>query len=242
MRKKKYDKERRSFLMKIVQLVMTGSAGILVSLRSAGAMGEQPIVEGMHRIEGEVRINNVLVKRGAPVKPDDTISTGARSHAVFVVGEDAFLLRENSRVELSGKSDSTAGPEGKDGIKTLRMAAGKLLSVFGHGAKTFITTTAICGARGTGMYVEAETDRTYVCTCYGEVDLEARASSAARETVKTNHHESPRYIYGRGAERLIEKAPMQNHTDKELIMLESLVKRRPPFMQTPYGKYHDPYQ
>ena len=242
MRKKKYDEERRSFLVKIVRLGMAGGAGILVSLRSAVAVAEQPIVEGMHRIEGEVRINNVLVKRGARVRPDDTVSTGPGSHAVFVVGEDAFLLRENSSVELSGKTDRTAGPEGKAGIKTLRMATGKLLSVFGRGAKTFITTTAICGARGTGMYVEAGPDRTYVCTCYGEVDLEARASSAARETVKTNHHDSPRYIYGRGAERLIEKAPMQNHTDKELIMLESLVNRRPPFVQTPYREYHDPYQ
>lgn len=237
-----FDKDRRSFLGKMILLVMASGAGLFVSPRKSAAMAAQPVVQGMHRVEGEVRINNATVKNGALVGPDDVITTGAKSHAVFVVGNNAFLLRDNSRLELSSKSDKSAGPKGTAEIRTLRMAAGKLLSVFGLGAKTFITSTAVCGVRGTGMYVEAEADRTYVCTCYGEVELGASASLDARETVKATHHNA-RYINGRGAKQLIEKAGMLNHTDEELIMLESLVNRRPPFVQTlPGGGYRDPYQ
>lgn len=242
MQKNGFDRHRRAFLVKMISLGAAGSAGVFSALESAAAMGTQPIIEGMHRVEGEVRVNGALVRPGAAVTPDDVVSTGAKSHAVFVVGTDAFLIRDNSRVALSSASSKSEGAAGGGRIKTLRMNIGKLLSVFGHGSKTFVTTTAVCGLRGTGMYVEAEADRTYVCTCYGEVELEAAASPDVRETVKTTHHEAPRYIYARGAEKLIVKAGMVNHTDEELIMLESLVKRRPPFVKTPFGGYHDPYQ
>ena len=52
------------------------------------------------------------------------------------------------------------------------------------------------------------------------------------EDVKTRHHESPRYIYKsvQGDGRLIAGAPVINHTDEELILLESLVHRKPPFV------------
>ena len=42
-------------------------------------------------------------------------------------------------------------------------------------------------------------------------------------------HESPRYIYPSGAPTLIEKAPVIDHSDAELRLLESLVHRKPPF-------------
>ena len=45
-------------------------------------------------------------------------------------------------------------------------------------------------------------------------------------------HEAPRYITGGRVPR-IEKAPVLNHTDAELDMLEALVGRETPF--EPYG-------
>jgi hypothetical protein len=242
MRNQEYNHERRSFLRIIVTLVLAGGAGLFGRLKEAAAMGDQSAVQGLHRVSGEVRVNDVIVKQGATVGPDDVISTGAGSEAVFVVGKDAFLIREKSRVELGSGTEKGAGSKGTPVILTLRMKAGKLLSVFGRGKKTFVTATAVCGVRGTGIYVEAEADRTYVCTCYGEVDLEAADAPDQREIVKTTHHEAPRYIYAKGTGRMIATAPMKNHTDQELIMLESLVKRRPPFVQSPFGEYHDPYQ
>ena len=50
-------------------------------------------------------------------------------------------------------------------------------------------------------------------------------------TVKTFHHESPKFVYASGQDQLIVKAPVRNHTDAELIMLENLVWRTPPFVK-----------
>ena len=49
------------------------------------------------------------------------------------------------------------------------------------------------------------------------------------ETVRTQHHDEPRFIYSKGTPRMMEKAPVFNHSDAELIMLESLVGRSTPF-------------
>ncbi len=50
-----------------------------------------------------------------------------------------------------------------------------------------------------------------------------------RESIKTFYHEKPRFLYGKGAKEIMAEAPVFNHTDEELIMLESLVGRVPPF-------------
>jgi len=51
----------------------------------------------------------------------------------------------------------------------------------------------------------------------------------------TERHDAPRYIYASG-EQLIVKAPMINHTDDELFMLEALVGRMPGFFSPTYDK------
>ena len=82
--------------------------------------------------------------------------------------------------------------------------------------------------------MEAETARTYFCLCYGTAEV-AATMGGARESYSTRHHESPRYIYGDGRKRAIVPAGVANHTDSELILLESLVGRSPPqsFMDSP---------
>jgi len=85
--------------------------------------------------------------------------------------------------------------------------------------------------------VEAETQRTYVCTCYGVVDITAKAAPEIKETIKTTHHDSPKFVYASGTNQLITKAPVINHTDAELIMLEKLVWRKPPFVEEKGGGY-----
>jgi hypothetical protein len=87
------------------------------------------------------------------------------------------------------------------------------------------------------LLVEAAADRAYICTCYGNTEVSARADSSVRETIRSLHHEAPRYVIGGPAPR-IEKAPARNHTDAELILLEELVGREPPFVgQFPESSY-----
>lgn len=185
-------------------LLLCISAVLLV--RDALAQGR--VEKGVRRRSGDVRISG------------ETISTGADGQVVFVVGRDAMMVRPNSSLTLV-----TNG---------FRLVTGAVLSVFAPGeAKQLRTPTATIGIRGTAAYLEAEPNRTYVCTCYGEAVLEPLADPAARETVRTRHHEQPRYIVPKGAPQMIMRAPVINHSDAELEMLEALVGRKPPFSGGP---------
>lgn len=199
-----------------------------------GALAAGSVQKGVHRLRGDVRINGEPAKEGMDVKAGDVVTTGAASEAVFVTGKDAFLIRPNSRVEAQGTAGALA-------LAGLRIVTGAVLSVFSPGEpKTLRTATATIGIRGTAVYLEAEEARTYVCTCYGEAEIVSAMDPSARETVRTKHHEQPRYVMGTGAPQMLMSAPVVNHTDAELMMLESLVGRRPPFLDTPSyqpGKY-----
>ena len=197
-------------------------AGVAIPILIRDAVAAGPRASGMVEIKGEVLISGKPATAGATVKPGDSIATARGGAAVFVIGRDAFLMRENSELRTAGSGIL---------VDSLRLATGKLLSVFGSGRRSIETPTATMGIRGTGIYVEAEAERTYVCTCYGVVELQAKNMKEARETVNTTHHDAPRYIHAHGEMpiKMIAQAPMINHTDAELVMLEALVGRKPPF-------------
>lgn len=198
---------------------LAGAAALLVvrDLLAAGALEK-----GVYRVSGEARINGAPARRGMEVRPGDAVTTGAGSEIIFVVNRDAFLLRADSRLEV-----------GSAAADIFRLVTGALLSVYPPGVRrTLHAQNATIGIRGTGIYVESAPDKTYVCTCYGEAELVPLADPAAAETVRTRHHEQPRYILPKGAARMMMKAPVINHTDAELSLLESLVGRGVPFAPT----------
>jgi len=198
----------------------------MARLRQALAQGS--VAPGVARVQGDVRVSGKPAQRGMEVKPGDVITTGRDAELVVVVGRDAFMVRAQSRIELGGDSARLL-------VSSLRVVTGALLSVFEPGKdKKIRTATAAIGIRGTGIYVELDGARTYVCTCYGEAELTPLDDPAAAETVRTRHHDEPRYIYPRGMPRMIEKAPVINHTDAELVLLESLVGRKVPFDPSRY--------
>ena len=100
--------------------------------------------------------------------------------------------------------------------------------VFDQGENNIILPTATLGIRGTAIYAEADPVRSYLCTCYGTVEIQSSNNPLVKETVVTKKHDAPRYIYAAG-EQLIVKAPVINHTDDELFKLEALVVRMPGF-------------
>ncbi len=212
---------RRRWLGMSAALVATQMTG----LRSALAAGS--VKKGVYRIEGKVLVNDSPARVGMDIKAGDSIATGAASSVVFVAHKDAFILRANTRIE-------TQGTLGELIISGMRIVTGAVLSVYAPGKrKTLYTTTAIIGIRGTAIYIEVEAARAYVCLCYGEADITSTADPAIRETLRTTHHEQPRYVLGPGAAEILQRAPMINHTDAELIMLESLVGRSVPFLNSP---------
>lgn len=197
-------------------------------IRNALAMGDRYHTQGFRKLQGTVLLNNKPAKQGDLIRPGDKVATGANSLAVFVVERDAYMLRSDSQLEISGMDVP---------VKTLKLLAGKMLSVFGKGEKKIIMPTATLGVRGTAIYAEADPVKSYVCTCYGTVLIQANNNPAIKETVVTKKHDAPRYIYASG-EQLIVKAPVINHTDDELFMLEAMVGRMPEFFSPTYdGSY-----
>jgi hypothetical protein len=214
---------RRQWLKSLAAAGLLGSAGLVGLIREALASGSRPILPGLYKITGNVTVNGKPAQPGMAVGSGDTIVTGSASQAIYVIGQDAFLQRENSAVSFSGVA-----------VDVLRILSGKLLSVFGKGSKKIETVTATIGIRGTGCYIEAEDKRVYFCLCYGAADLIPAADPSHVEHIETRHHDHPVYINRDSSLPMMVDASVINHSDAELEMLESLVGRWPPFSQGGY--------
>jgi hypothetical protein len=206
---------------RLLLAMMGAGLGASTLLHRAAAQNLLPQTQGVHRLEGDVRINGAGATLGALVRPGDVITTGLNAYVMFVVGSDAYLMRESSRLELEGRSLF---------VSSLRLITGKLLGVYGRSAvrRQLNTRTATIGIRGTGGYLEADPGRTYFCLCYGVADLEPLNRPDLRQVYSTTHHDAPRFVYGDGRVEMMENAPMVNHADSELLLLESFAGRRPP--------------
>jgi hypothetical protein len=217
----KTEDPRRGFLLKAL------AAGLLAAgVPGAGAqiLGRRPqrlpAGQSIYETSGAVTVNGRAVTAATRIAAGDRIETARGAQLIFVVGSDAFIVRENSRLELAGKGSA---------LGVLRLTTGALLSVFGGGAKRLITPTATIGIRGTGLYVESEPDRSYVCNCYGTIDVAAVDDPSINERIVSRHHDAPRYVLRAGAARRIQPASFINHSDLEIALVESLVGRTPPF-------------
>ena len=182
---------------------------------------ELPPGKSIYEVIGRVLVDGVPATINTVIGANSIIETGSDGRLIFAVGKDAFVLRSDSQLILNGKNFL---------IDTLNLVSGKLLSVFGKTTHTATTTIATIGIRGTGVYLETDEEKTYVCTCYGTVDLRANDDVESRESVTTLYHDAPRYIYASGeAGQRIVPAPVINHSDLELVLIEELVGRAPPF-------------
>ena len=188
------------------------------------AAGTRPLPAGLRRVRGDVRVNGEPAQEGRLIQPGDVVTTGADSEAVYVLGADAYLLRAHTEVRHE--------PQGQVGW--LQVVQGRMLAVFGTGAKQLGTPVAVIGIRGTGCYIEAAPRQTYFCLCYGRAELVPVADPARRIEIVTTYHDRPHYIGAEPGPALLQSAPVINHTDAALIMLEALKGRQPPFLQQSY--------
>lgn len=223
---------RRAFVKGL--LLMGGMAPALMAVvRSASAFSERPITPGVQEFEGDFRINGTPAHRGQIIHPNDVATTGANSSAIVIVGQHAFLIRASSRIRFY----PTYFVEDGRVSGVLQVATGAMLAVFGKNKSTTIETPLLqLGIRGTGCYVDSRPDRNYACVCYGRANLIAAPTGDLLETVTTTYHDEPRYIFPPGAPQRITPAPVIDHTDAELRLLESVVNRTPPF-----DDLNDPY-
>lgn len=219
------DARRREVLRMMGAL---GAAGVSGWISDALAAGDVP--PGLHRLEGTATVNGKAVQAGAKVNLGDRVATGPNSQAIVVLKGDAFMMRSQTIIEVKGNNDGV--------LTGLLIASGKVLSVFAKKPVSVKAASATIGIRGTGAYIEVDPAGVYFCLCYGEALVEGPRMSA--KLVKTTHHEQPLLLREDTGILRAEPGPFQNHSDAELILLESLVGREPPFMkdrQYPAKKY-----
>ena len=202
--------QRRSFLR--AAALWTSLGGTL----GAQAQSRSNIVT----LVGDAQANGVRLQADQTIRNGDELLTGPGASLVFVMGDSAFHLRQNSRLKVEGNTDGAV-------VNALRLLTGGVISVWGKGAQRKITTpTLTAGIRGTGVYAEVfpeQDNRSYLCICYGVVDLEA---STERKLVQAEYHDAHWVEPIARNGRLLTPAPLLNHTDEELEYMAQLVNQR----------------
>lgn len=187
-----------------------------------------PPEKSIYRLSGKVLVNGTKATLETRIRPGDTVETGKNSEIVFVVSDQSTILRSESHLVIEGEGE---GSFKSWVISGMRMLTGKMLSVSRNREMQVNTAVATIGIRGTGWYAESDPEQTYFCTCYGESNIAANHDPESKETVVSEYHDQPLYILGESAPgRGIRKAPFINHTDQELILIETLVGRSVPFV------------
>lgn len=189
------------------------------------AMGGLPAAMAQQRSNvvdfvGDIVLNGRRMLPQQTVQTGDEILTGPASRLVFVIGNAAFHVRQNSRLTVERGSTLNT-------VSLLRLLNGAVVSAFGRSrSRAIVTPTLTAGIRGTGVYTEIMADqggRTYFCNCYGFVNLAAGGDRALSEA---SYHQS---FWGEVEPkngRFLTPANAINHTDEELEFLAGLIGQR----------------
>ncbi len=237
------DDPRRQFLVRMLAAGIFAGGSLAPSLAFGQLLGRRPSKlppgRSVYRVAGQVTVNGAPATLDTRIAPGARIVTGGDGQLIYAVGDSAFIARAHTEVVIEA-TKSTSLLVG--GYQLLR---GALLSVFGHGRPLQLRSTlATVGIRGTGVYMETDPEQTYFCTCYGVADIQAASDAQSKTTVVATHHNRPLYIVsGQPSGANIRNAPFINHTDQELMLIEALVGREPPFVfpKTDYNAPRRPY-
>lgn len=177
-----------------------------------GAMAQQR--SNVVEFVGDVLLNGRRMVQQQTIQTGDDIVTGPASRLVFVIGNAAFHVRQNTRMSVQRGSTLNT-------VSLLRLLTGAVVSVFGRGARrSIVMPTLTAGIRGTGVYAEVFPDqRSYFCNCYGTVEMSARGDRALSQA---SYHQS---FWGEVEPkngRFLTPAGAINHTDEEVEFLARL--------------------
>ena len=234
---------RRKWLIRMLAAGLIGGGPLVPGAAAAQLLGRRPgkLPPGrsVYRVTGDVKVDGKAATLDTHIAPGARVVTGADGELIYAVGDSAFLARAKTEVVIErteGASLLVAG---------YNLLRGKLLSVFGGGRHIRLQSPlATVGIRGTGVYMETDPEQTYFCTCYGVTDVAAAHDPQSKTTVVATHHNRPLYILGgQPAGENIRNAPFIDHTDQELMLIEALVGREPPFVfpKADYSAPRRPY-
>jgi len=172
-----------------------------------------------------------------------TLKTGADGKLVrpgerVLAGKGGAVLRSRNQLfYLDAGTDAEFDTDSSGKISTISIVRGGILSLFGpktgQGTK-ILSANASASIRGTTTYCawQEEHERTYVCCCYGTVDLENGAGGGI--LLDTTYHNAVILPSGGGAQPAPYDAPL-DHYDDDIAALEARAGRQPRW-QLPGGK------
>ena len=166
---------------------------------------------------GDAMVNGRSLSPQQTIQSGDSITTGPASSLVFVIGNAAFQVRQNSRFVVERGNTLNI-------VRVLRLLTGGIASVWGKGtARKIITPKLTAGIPSAGVYTEVfekQNFRRYFCSCYGVVDFSAGNSKLVS---RADYHQS----FWSGPKDKVDALSMPakaiNHTDKELENLARLI-------------------
>jgi hypothetical protein len=202
---------RRKFLISAAALP-------LVAIVPIQALGASSVI---HELQGAVMVNKKPLTRASSIKNGDEIMVSPDGKLVFSMGEDAFLVRGGSTLQVYAEENSVL-------VSALRLVTGAMLGVYGKRKTTthIYTATATIGIRGTAVYAAVSPNKLYTCTCYGHTDLIVGLEKA---DVVATHHNAHVVTMGKNGNSQMKAFEVLDHNDDELRMLEALVGRKPLF-------------
>ena len=189
------------------------------------AMGGLPAAMAQERSNvvqktGDALLNGLTLLPGQSIQTGDQITTGPGANLMFVIGNAAFQVRQNSSLSVERGNSLNA-------VSLLRLLSGAVVSVWGKGrSRSIILPTLTAGIRGTGVYSEVFADqdnRSYFCNCYGTVDIE---SDGGKRVSTADYHQAFWGEVEPKAGRKLTPANAINHTDEELEFLAKLIEQR----------------
>lgn len=202
---------------------LAGASGFLMAGLAVPARSEMQHI----RLEG----GRLQLKRSAD---GDVIRPGER----VVAGAGGAVLRARDQLFYMDEGTDAAFETDQNGRATaISVVTGGILSLFGPktGQGTRITSAnASATIRGTTTYFawQEEHQRTYVCCCYGHLDLENNDGGGI--TLQTSYHNAVILPPGGGAHPAPYDAPL-DHYDDDIAALESHAGRKPRWV-LPAGK------
>jgi len=192
------------------------ASGLLLPLDAFSATDQ------VHDLRGRVTISNRPATWKSEILPGDRIVTGNDGHFVFVMGQDAVMLRSRSELVIERYEESQG---------LLRLLTGAMGAVFGRGRqRRIVASNATAGIRGTGVYTETRGDGTYFCTCWGAVDLAATDDAGDKQLVESRRHIANLIASSAKDGTRFRPADFETHTDEEMDILEKCVGRRSPIV------------
>jgi hypothetical protein len=204
--------ERRSFLSAAAAWTAMGGYS------AAFAQQRSNVVE----LVGDAQINGQRLTAQQVIQSGDSIATGPGANLIFVIGNTAFQVRQNSRLIVERGSSLNV-------VSVLRLLTGAVASVWGKGSsRQIITPTLTAGIRGTGVYTEVlpgEDFRSYFCNCYGTVDVNVGGPSVVSRSQYHQSFWSAPPVADKADKKLMPAKPI-NHLDKELEFLARLTNQQ----------------